>query len=874
MRTLDAALTTAQQAASRAPYLRIHFDDRDGTTVTYTTRDGTNRIVSIRQWEEGYAGVTVIRLRNHDQALSAVNYQGYSVSIGWGMVLDSTPDSTWYSNVAVMKVLKQRDISYEGELVTEFYCVSIWAEIATDYIWEGGKKLTGTLAGTFQIGELVTGAPSTATGRLSIVAGLSGANSYIVVTRVTGTFAANDTCTGGTSGATLTGIASPSDNFGDLVYASGETNTEVRIESLTGLTVDVDEDDPDGSMADTPKLEVAIGTSVRAVIRRMLLRTKCGMRFENDGRMHVLYLDTTDAAQYEFQSTHAFFEDIRDRAIILPNTVYFVDKLPDADGAATYIGTANDNTSVTAIGTFVAPIQVDPDIESNAEGNTRAAAWIAHKVAEAYQGRITAPMECGLEVYDMVQAVDARLNVTSKGRIGRIERIYEPQQGIYQVIMTLGSLYSEPGAMDVNSDSPLSDLIDLVSNLDKHPPEVALPVFVWQLPEAIQGYQHDLVFSATDLDTVAWAQGTITFYDGSTQAIAAGNTGDMADTDPRYVYFDLDDASPNVLKVATVDTYISTHMSIRTGVVCLVKKSSASGINAMFLPSYGKEPLITTDVIHMAGLLEHDFGSSTKLQAILATQISAGQLKLTSATVKDSEWYNESGVEIDATHGINIYGVANAFTTRATKTGTIQCYVGADGKIYAGAGNVILSSDGIDIKSENVRFYYGAVLKGYMGTMSADILRVLSNVGLGLYGAGGDAILQAGVLNDGTYDLQLIGGKDVLITPGTANRSKIARMDTTPVDQTASRALNTTYTNSGTKPLFVVVSLDMSTNDGVTLAIHASADPPTTLVSGIINFNAAQMRQTISGIVPVGWKYRLLETGVAQIALWHEVEVG
>ncbi len=432
MRTLHVDLTAAQRAASRAPYMRIYFDNRGGTTRTYTTRDTPNRVFYVEQWEEPYAGVAIIRLKNYDQALSAVDYRGYSVSIGWGLVLNDTPDANWYSNAAIMKVIKQRDISFEGELITEFYCVSKWAEFATDYVFEGGKKLTGAIVGTFQIGELVTGAPSTATGRLAAVSA-----TYIVVTRVTGVFAAGDTCTGGTSAATCTGIAAPADSYGNLVYASGETTTEARIESLTGLTVDVDEDDPDNSMADSPKLEVAIGTSIRAVIRRMLLRTKCGQRYENDGKLHALYLDTTDAAQYEFQTDHAFFEDLRDRAIILPNTVYFVDRLPDTANAATYVGTANDPVSVAAIGTFVAPIQVDPDITSDAEGNTRAAAWVSQMIAQAYQGKITAPMECGLEVYDMVQAVDARLNVTSKGRIGRIERYYRPLEGVYVVVMTL-----------------------------------------------------------------------------------------------------------------------------------------------------------------------------------------------------------------------------------------------------------------------------------------------------------------------------------------------------------------------------------------------------------------------------------------------------
>ena len=82
---------------------------------------------------------------------------------------------------------------------------------------------------------------------------------------------------------------------------------------------------------------------------------------------------------------------------------------------------------------------------------------------------------------------------------------------------------------------------------------------------------------------------------------------------------------------------------------------------------------------------------------VLTTDISAGHLKLTSSTVVSGEWYDESGVEIDAATGINIYGTNNALTTRATKTGTIQCYVGSDGAIYAGGGGVKLNATGITV---------------------------------------------------------------------------------------------------------------------------------------------------------------------------------
>lgn len=49
--------------------------------------------------------------------------------------------------------------------------------------------------------------------------------------------------------------------------------------------------------------------------------------------------------------------------------------------------------------------------------------------------------------------------------------------------------------------------------------------------------------------------------------------------------------------------------------------------------------------------------------------------------------------------GINIFGLANGLTTRATEAGTIQCCVGSNGAFYAGAGKVKLDSTGLDIGS-------------------------------------------------------------------------------------------------------------------------------------------------------------------------------
>jgi len=109
-----------------------------------------------------------------------------------------------------------------------------------------------------------------------------------------------------------------------------------------------------------------------------------------------------------------------------------------------------------------------------------------------------------------------------------------------------------------------------------------------------------------------------------------------------------------------------------------------------------------------------DIDNGSTYSKLRTTDIDSGHIKLSSYTKVSGEWYDEAGVEIDAAHGINIYGTNNALTTRATKTGTIQCYVGSDGAIYAGGGDVKLDANGIIIYGEKLRFYYGATYTGYL----------------------------------------------------------------------------------------------------------------------------------------------------------------
>jgi hypothetical protein len=99
---------------------------------------------------------------------------------------------------------------------------------------------------------------------------------------------------------------------------------------------------------------------------------------------------------------------------------------------------------------------------------------------------------------------------------------------------------------------------------------------------------HDLVFSVTDKDTVAWASGTITLSNGRTFSISAGNTGNMAAR--TYVYLDTG-ASTTVLQTTTT---VSSSAGANKKLVAVAQNGSAQaqytvygGIGGIKLPASG-----------------------------------------------------------------------------------------------------------------------------------------------------------------------------------------------------------------------------------------------------------------------------------------------
>lgn len=135
---------------------------------------------------------------------------------------------------------------------------------------------------------------------------------------------------------------------------------------------------------------------------------------------------------------------------------------------------------------------------------------------------------------------------------------------------------------------------------------------------AIQGWQFDGTFSASDNDTIAWTSGTLRFKDGTTFAISAGNTGNISAVN--YIYFSRA-ASTTVLQVTTT---AASAVGANKVLMC-VCQNVAVGKKATFQVfggSGGVGTLITADNIAANSITANEIASNT----ITAAQIAAGTI--------------------------------------------------------------------------------------------------------------------------------------------------------------------------------------------------------------------------------------------------------
>ena len=194
----------------------------------------------------------------------------------------------------------------------------------------------------------------------------------------------------------------------------------------------------------------------------------------------------------------------------------------------------------------------------------------------------------------------------------------------------------------------------------------------------IQGWSSDIIFSATDVDTVSWTTGTIKLADGTTySSIGSGNTGNM--TALTYIYFD--SASPTALATTT-----TAANAIGTGkiLIAVAQKNTDTGATEAVFQAFGGRggQLLNAASIAANSITANEIAANT----ITAAQIVAGTITATELASN-----SVTAAKINVTD----LSAVNTSTGSLTVSGTLT--MGASGSIIAGdvADGSIFSSNGI-----------------------------------------------------------------------------------------------------------------------------------------------------------------------------------
>jgi len=269
---------------------------------------------------------------------------------------------------------------------------------------------------------------------------------------------------------------------------------------------------------------------------------------------------------------------------------------------------------------------------------------------------------------------------------------------------------------------------------------------------AIQGWLHDMTFSASDHDTVAWTSGTITLLSGQAYSIGAGNTGNM--TAVTYIYFNVA-ASITVLQTST-----TASDAVGSGkILVAVAEDVASGRNAVFQVLGGRSlggsgKLITASDI-AAGTITADeiYGNTITAAEIAAGEITAteinstfGDLTISSGSITFSA---TDSVVVNAVKGLKVNAGADIYLIgHASDAGTLIC----DGSSI----DVIYGSDATGL---NAGFYPSTAGSGYFG------------IGWDFYGHGEEKFDRVGIYAETDLKLE--------VSDGSANYTNVFMDDDT-----------------------------------------------------------------------------------------------
>ena len=189
---------------------------------------------------------------------------------------------------------------------------------------------------------------------------------------------------------------------------------------------------------------------------------------------------------------------------------------------------------------------------------------------------------------------------------------------------------------------------------------------------------HNLTFSVTNADTVAWSSGVIEMSNGRTFSISAGDTGSMAAL--TYIYLD-PDISITVLQTTTA---YSTAIGANKRLIGVAQNNT---VGASFVPYGAGQLLVDGEQINASSIVASNIAAS----AITASKISVADLSAISA---------DMGAITAGTITLNSSGhIKGGQTAYNTGTGFFLGYSGVTHKLSLGSPTgSFLNWDGFELR--------------------------------------------------------------------------------------------------------------------------------------------------------------------------------
>ncbi len=271
---------------------------------------------------------------------------------------------------------------------------------------------------------------------------------------------------------------------------------------------------------------------------------------------------------------------------------------------------------------------------------------------------------------------------------------------------------------------------------------------------AHQGWDQTCAFTVTDADTVAWGAGSFITSDGTTYAISAGNTGNMAAK--TYIYFST--ASPTVYLTTTTGSTavgdgkvliaVAQNHATKTEATFRVMNDNMMNIDANWIVANS----ITASLIE-AGTITATQIDTTSITSLINLSIGAPQVLIDGA-VYLSNWRHSS--DLTKIDGGDIY--ANSVTTTQLNFTPVQS-TNVIASINASVEGITIDADNITI-SGSTTFSAGYDPTAKVDELGGSYASAAANARVLIFP---DANTGIQVIDDAAADVfkAVIGGADV-----------------------------------------------------------------------------------------------------------------